>query len=404
MQLKIINAHILTPSGPIPDGSLLADNGKIVSVTPGNSDDGSRSSHSPGDQDAADTVIDARGQYLSPGFIDIHIHGGAGHDFMDNTVEAFLAIARLHAQHGTTSMTPTTLSSTQEHLLQTLDTYQQAHVLNDGGARFIGMHIEGPYFSMEQRGAQDPRYIRHPDPAEYEPIVQKYPFIRRWSIAPELEGAMAMGRYLVRHNILPTVAHTNAIDEDVFEAFANGYTHATHFYNAMSTVSRREAYRYAGAIEAGFLLDDMTVEIIADGRHLPASLLKLVYKIKGPDKIALITDAMRAAGTHVTSSILGRYDDGLTVLIEDEVAKMPDRSVFAGSVATADRLVRNMIRLAEVPLADAVKMVTATPARIMGVAGEKGSIVPGMDADLVLFDDDIRVSHTIIGGNIIFAS
>src|SRR5690349_20198644 len=178
MQLKIINAHILTPSGPIPNGSLLADNGKIISVTPGNNDDDGHGSHSPDGQDAADRIIDARGQYLSPDFIDIHIHGGGGHDFMDNTVEAFLAIARLHAQYGTTSMTPTTLSSTQDHLLQTLDTYGQAHVLNDKGARFIGMHIEGPYFSMEQRGAQDPRYIRNPDPAEYEPIVQKYPFIR----------------------------------------------------------------------------------------------------------------------------------------------------------------------------------------------------------------------------------
>jgi len=404
MQLKIINAHILTPSGPIPNGSLLADNGKIISVTPANNDDDSRGSHPGNDQRAADTVIDAKGRYLSPGFIDIHVHGGGGYDFMDNTVDAFLSIARLHAQHGATSMTPTTLSSTQSHLIQTLDTYEQAHVLNDKGAQFICMHIEGPYFAMEQRGAQDPRYIRNPDPAEYEPIIRKYPFVRRWSIAPELEGAIVMGRYLVKHKILPSLAHTNAIDEEVFEAFTNGYTLATHFYNAMSTVTRRDAFRYPGAIEAGLLLDDMSVEIIADGRHLPATLLKLVYKVKGPDKIALITDAMRAAGTQATSSILGRIDDGLEVLIEDGVAKLPDRTAFAGSVATTDRLVRNMIRLAEVPLADAIKMMTATPARIMGVADKKGSILPGMDADLVLFDDNIDISHTIINGNIVFQS
>ena len=391
MQLKIINARILTPSGLIPGGSLLVDKGKIVSITPGN------------DSSEAHTVIDAKGRYLSPGFIDIHVHGGSGHDFMDNTVEAFLEIARLHARTGTTSMTPTTLSSDQAGLLQTLDTYEQADALNHSGARFIGMHIEGPYFSMEQRGAQDPRYIRNPDPAEYEPIIKRYPFVRRWSIAPELEGAMAMGRYLSSRNVLPSVAHTNAIDEEVFEAFANGYTHATHFYNAMSTVSRREAFRYAGAIEAGFLLDGMTVEIIADGRHLPASLLQLVYKIKGPDKIALITDAMRAAGTNATSSILGRLNDGVEVLIEDDVAKLPDRTAFAGSVATCDRLVRNMVYLAGIPLADTIKMMTVTPARIAGVADKKGSITPGMDADLVLFDEDIHISHTIIDGNIVFS-
>ncbi|HVU58675.1 MAG TPA: N-acetylglucosamine-6-phosphate deacetylase [Puia sp.] len=401
MQLKIINAHILTPAGSIPSGALLVDKGKIISVSPGNNDHPGSGFNDP---TPADTIIDAKGQYLSPGFIDIHVHGGAGHDFMDNTVEAFLAIARLHAQHGATSMTPTTLSSGHADLLKTLDTYAEAHPLNHHGAQFIGMHIEGPYFSMEQRGAQDPRYIRNPDPAEYEPIIQKYPFVRRWSVAPELEGAMTMGRYLVQHNILPSLAHTNAIDEEVFEAFDNGYTLATHFYNAMSTVSRRNAFRYAGVIEAGLLLDDMSVEIIADGRHLPATLLKLVYKIKGPDKIALITDAMRAAGTRATSSILGRIGEGIEVLIEDDVAKLPDRTAFAGSIATADRLVRTMIQLADIPLKDAITMMTATPARIMGVADKKGAIRPGMDADLVLFDDNIDISHTIIGGNIVFQS
>jgi N-acetylglucosamine-6-phosphate deacetylase len=394
MQLKIINARIITPSGSIDKGSVLVDKGMIVAVIPNDAVEYSVTA-------PADKVIDAKGQYLSPGFIDIHVHGGGGHDFMDNTVEAFLAIARLHARHGTTSLTPTTLSSTQSNLVQTLDTYVQAHVQNSNGAQFIGMHIEGPYFAMEQRGAQDPRYIRNPDPAEYEPVVEKYPFIRRWSIAPELDGAIDMGRYLVRRNILPSLAHTNATDEEVFEAFDNGYTLATHFFNAMSTITRRDAYRRAGAIEAGLLLDDMSVELIADGRHLPATLLKLVYKVKGAGKIALITDAMRAAGTPVTSSILGRIGEGMEVLIEDEVAKLPDRTAFAGSVATSDRLVRNMVRMAGVPLADAVRMITATPARIMGVAEKKGSIRPGMDADLVLFDDNITISHTIINGNII---
>ena len=159
----------------------------------------------------------------------------------------------------------------------------------------------------------------------------------------------------------------------------------------MSGVTRRNAMRYAGVIESAFLLDELTVEIIADGVHLPPPLLKLVYKIKGADKIALITDAMRAAGMPEGESILGSMQNGLKVIIEDNVAKLPDRSSFAGSVATADRLVRNMITLAEVPLCDAVKMITATPAAIIGVYDKKGSLAAGKDADLVIFDDDIKI-------------
>jgi N-acetylglucosamine-6-phosphate deacetylase len=392
MQLKIINARVLTPFHLIEQGSVLVHEGRIIGIEQGHSDV------------AADEVIDAAGQYLAPGFIDIHVHGGGGYDFMDNTEEAFLEIARLHARFGTTAIAPTTLSCEQEDLLETLDTYEKAHALNKQGAAFIGMHIEGPYFSMEQRGAQDPRYIRAPVPAEYEAIIARYNFIKRWSAAPELAGAMTFGRYLKSKNILPAIAHTNAIDEDVFEAFANGYTHATHFYSCMSTVSRRNAFRYAGVVEAAYLLDDMTVELIADGKHLPASLLKLVYKIKGPDKIALITDAMRGAGMPPGPSVLGGNKNGQQVIIEDGVAKLPDRSAFAGSVATADLLVRNMVRMAGIPLPEAVQMMTASPARIMGIASQKGTLEKGKDADLVIFNEDIEVSRTIVGGRTVFTA
>jgi N-acetylglucosamine-6-phosphate deacetylase len=385
MQLKISNARIITPAGIIEQGTLLVDDGRIVSI-----EEGAISVK-------AMTEIDAGGQYVSPGFIDIHVHGGGGYDFMDNTVEAFLGIANLHARYGTTAINPTTLSCEQEDLLATLDTYQQAHALNTTGATFIGMHIEGPYFSMEQRGAQDPRYIRDPLPSEYEAIVGQYDFIKRWSAAPELPGAMAFGKFMRSRNVLPAIAHTNAIDEDVFEALKNGFTHATHFYSGMSVVSRRNAFRYAGVVEAAYLLDDMTVEIIADGKHLPATLLKLIYKIKGPDKIALITDAMRGAGMPEGPSILGGLKSGLPVIIEDGVAKLPDRTAFAGSVATADLLVRNMIRMADIPLLEAVQMMTATPARIMGIT-QKGRLETGKDADIIFFDENIQVSRTIIGG------
>jgi N-acetylglucosamine-6-phosphate deacetylase len=170
----------------------------------------------------------------------------------------------------------------------------------------------------------------------------------------------------------------------------------------MSMVRRINAYRYAGVVESAYLLDDMTVEIIADGCHLPASLLKLIYKIKGPGRIALITDSMRAAGLPEGDSILGSLKNGQKVIVEDGVAKMPDHTVFAGSVATADRLVRNMIKLADVPLVEAVRMMTGTPAEIIGVADRKGSLVKGKDADIVIFDDYIDIKATIIKGQTVY--
>ena len=390
--LKIINAKIITPYHIIDRGSILVMDGQIASVTEGLIENNEV------------PVIDAAGKYVSPGFIDIHVHGGGGHDFMDNTLDAFLEIAQLHARHGTTSFTPTTLSCEKRALLKTLSLYEEADALNGSGAQFTGLHIEGPYFSMNQRGAQDPRFIRLPDPEEYEEILKRSSIVKRWSAAPELKGAITFGKFLKSKGVLPSIAHTDAIYEEVLEAFENGYTHVTHLYSAMSGVTRRNAFRFAGVVESAFLLDDMTVEIIADGIHLPPALLKLVYKIKGPDKIALITDAMRAAGMPPGESILGDLDNGLKVIVEDGVAKLPDRSAFAGSVVTADKLVSNMITLAEVPLTDAIKMITSTPAAIMGVADRKGSLVVGKDADIVIFDQDIKIQHTIIGGKVVHSS
>jgi N-acetylglucosamine-6-phosphate deacetylase len=390
MQLKIINGQIITSNGILKGGSILIADGKIIEISDANID-------------APDAFeINAGGKYVSPGFIDIHLHGGGGHDFMDNTVEAFLGIARLHARHGTTAMLPTTLSCEKADLLQTLRIYDDANKLNINGSQFIGIHIEGPYFAMNQRGAQDPRYMRDPDPTEYKEILSASKSIKRWSAAPELKGAIDFGRYMVSHDVLPAIAHTDAIYEDVIEAFNNGYTLATHFYSAMSGVTRRNAFRYAGVIESAYLIDEMDVEIIADGIHLPAPLLKLVYKIKGPQKIALITDAMRAAGMPPGESILGSRKDGIKVIVEDEVAKMPDRNSFAGSVATFDRLVRNMVTLAGVPLIEAIRMASETPARIMKIADKKGSLKVGKDADIVIFDENIQIDTTIINGKIVY--
>lgn len=390
-KVKIHNGIILSPYRTIENGCVLIEDDKIIKVSDINIET----------EDYM--AIDAGGRYIAPGFIDIHLHGGGGHDFMDGTVEAYLGAAEAHAIHGTTAMVPTTVASRIEELKNTFSVYKEAKEINKRGSQFIGLHLEGPYFAMSQKGAMDPRYIKNPDSKEYEDILNSSKDIVRWSAAPELDGALEFARKLKKRGILPSIGHTDATSEQVEKAFECGFTHVTHLYSSMSTVMRINAYRYAGVIEAAYLMDGMTVEIIADGVHLPASLLKLVYKVKGSDSIALITDAMRAAGMPEGESIIGSLKDGQKVIVEEGVAKLMDRSSFAGSVATTDRLIRTMVNIADVPLVEAVKMASIIPAKIIGVQDLKGSIVADKDADIVIFDENINIYNTIIGGKTIYA-
>ncbi|MDK2880222.1 MAG: N-acetylglucosamine-6-phosphate deacetylase [Thermoanaerobacteraceae bacterium] len=400
MKLLIKNGNILTPFREITGGGLLIKGGVISEVLETEQDVCKAESNLMAAQEDS-KIIDAGGNYIAPGFIDIHTHGAGGHDFMDGTVEAILEAARAHMRHGTTSLVPTTLTSSLEDLFKTLDNFKKAGEYQDG-PELLGIHLEGPYFSMEQRGAQDPRFIKNPDREEYMKILDSSKDIIRWTVAPELEGALAMGRELKNRGVLPSIGHSNAIYEDVQRAFENGFTHVTHLYSGMSMVRRINAYRYAGVVESAFLIDDMTVEIIADGKHLPQSLLKLIYKIKGPDRICLVTDSMRAAGMPDGEYILGSLKSGQEAIVEEGVAKLPDRSAFAGSVATTDRLVKTMVEIAGVPLIDAVRMMTSTPARIIGVADRKGALVPGKDADIIVFDERINIKTVITRGTVRF--
>lgn len=382
----ILRGDLILEDRILKGGYVLVSNGVIVGVE----------ERTPEWENAI--LLDVGNNFVAPGFIDIHVHGGGGYDFMDGTTEAFLRVAELHARHGTTSMLPTTLTADLDGILHTIDTYRKSVPINSKGAAFLGLHLEGPYFSMAQRGAQDPRYIRDPQPDEYMQILQHADVIKRWSIAPEKKGAIELGRKLSEMGILPSMAHTDAIYEEAYEAWQNGFSLLTHFYSAMSGVTRKNAFRYAGVIEAGYLHDELDVEIIADGVHLPSPLLKLIMKVKGTEHVALITDAMRGAGMPEGTSILGNINSGMEVLVEDGVAKLPDRSAFAGSVATADRLIRTIMDLADVSLIDAVRMMTATPARIMKVDDKIGSIAPGKNADLIIFDDQINVKQVMLKG------
>lgn len=389
MKTAIINGRGITPGGIVEGQALVFDEGKILGLS--------------GSVPAGASVIDAEGRYVAPGFIDMHTHGAGGADFMDGTVEAYLTAARMHARHGTTLLFPTTLTSTNELLFESFSTYEKALALSGrDGAAFGGMHLEGPYFAPEMAGAQDPRYLRDPKPEDYIPILEATRHIARWSFAPERPGSPEFAAALSKRGIISSIGHTNATFADCDASFMSGCHLMTHFYSCMSTITRRNAYRYAGVIEYGYWQDGMDIEIIADGIHVPSDLLKLVLKIKGVDRIALVTDSMRAAGMPEGPSILGGLADGQEVIVEDGVAKLLDRSAFAGSVATTDRLVRTMVREGGVGILDAVKMVTANPARIMGLSAAKGSIAPGYDADIVIFDDNIDIYNTIIKGKEIY--
>lgn len=386
----IKNGRIITPSG-IHEGYVITEDGRIAETGTGSAPIGD-----------FDETIDADGNYVSPGFIDMHTHGAGGADFMDGTVAAYLTAARMHAKHGTTLLFPTTLTSSNEELFSSFDIYNDACRANSNGAQFGGLHLEGPYFSPDFAGAQDARYLRNPEPDDYNAIIERAGgIIRRWSFAPELPGSEAFAARLSELGILASIGHTGAVWEECDRAFKAGAHHLTHFFSCMSTITRKNCFRYAGVIEYGYYQDGMSIEVICDGIHVPESLLHLIMKIKGVDSIALVTDSMRAAGMPEGPSILGGLRDGQKVIVEDGVAKMPDRLAFAGSVATTDRLVRTMISDGGATLEEAVKMMTANPASMMGVSDKKGSIEKGKDADIVIFDENINIKKTIIKGKTI---
>ena len=389
MKTIIKNGRLITPDGII-DGYVLYEDGKITEIGTGDS------------MPQADEVIDAQGRYVSPGFIDIHTHGAGGADYMDGTLEAYLTAARMSARHGATLVYPTTLTSSNEVLFDTFDLYEQAVAANTEGAAFGGLHLEGPYFNPKQAGAQDPRYLRNPQPEDYLEILSRSNNIARWSFSPELDGAPEFAAELSKRGIIAAAGHTDATFEQCDEAFKNGCSLITHFYSCISTIIRKNSYRTAGVMEYGYYQDGMAVEIIADGHHVPSSLLHLIVKVKGVDNVILVTDSMRGAGMPEGPSILGGLADGQECIVENGVAKLLDGSGFAGSVCTTDRLVRTMITIGGCSLEQAVQMASLNPARVMGVADRKGSLEAGKDADIVIFGDNVEVFATIVSGRKVY--
>ena len=381
MLTQIINGKIHTPQGWLKNGSVIISDNKILEVS--NCDlpvVGAK-------------MVDARGMYIVPGGVEIHVHGGGGRDFMEGTEDAFRTAVDAHMQHGTTSIFPTLSSSSIPMIKAAAATTEKLMAEKD--SPILGLHLEGHYFNMKMAGGQIPEYIKNPDPNEYIPLLEETNCIKRWDASPELPGALQFGKYVKSKGILVSVAHTQAEFEDIKAGYDAGYTHATHFYNAMPGFHKKNEYKYEGTVESIYLMDDMTVEAIADGIHVPPTILRLIYKIKGVEKTALITDALACAASDSKVAFDPR------VIIEDGVCKLADRSALAGSIATMDRLIQTMTFQAEVPLFDVIRMISETPSKIMGVYDRKGSLERGKDADILLLDKDLNVAAVWAMGKLV---
>ena len=379
MLKQFVNGRILTPKGWLDGGSIITDGNRIRCVS--NID-----LHVVGAE-----IIDVNGGYIVPGGIDMHTHGGGGRDFIEGCEDAFREAVSAHLKHGTTSIYPTLSSSTIPTIEAACNVCEK--LMAEENSPVLGLHIEGSYINPKEAGAQNPVLIKAPVIYEYETLLSKYKCIKRWDEAPELPGSVRFIKTCNMHGVLTALTCTRATYKDVVEAHKAGMTHAAHFYNAMPVVYKEHEFKVPGTVESVYAMQDMTVEVIADGLHVPPVMLKVLHKIKGVERTALITDSLAYAASEGDVSAEPR------VIMEDGVCKLADRSALAGSIATMDTLIRTCIQKANIPMEDVFRMASETPAKIMGVFDRKGSIEEGKDADIIVFDRDINLTYVMQMGN-----
>ncbi len=369
-------------------GSLLLEDGRILGELPCNY------------EAEAEEVLDGTGLYACAGLIEMHTHGAGGYDFMDGTLEAYHNACETHLNRGVTSILPTTVAASREEYFRTLDAFRAAKAARKGRQCLLGMHFEGPYFPQQRAGGMDTRYITPPKRDAYLDMIEyAQGSIARWTAAPELPGADQFGVDCVKNNILPSIGHTDANVRDVRIAMEHGFCHVTHLYSDMSSITREKGFRVLGVLECAFAFDQLWVEIIADGCHLPPDLIRMVYQLIGPGRLQLCSDSIRPAGTNAKEVVVGSVESGVRGIIEDGVAKFMDRSAFYGSIHLGIELIQTMVEMACATLPDAIRMMTENPARLLHIQDRKGRLLPGYDADVVLFDDAFQTRYVFCGGN-----
>jgi N-acetylglucosamine-6-phosphate deacetylase len=387
----IKNGKIMTPQGTIEHGSILMEGSKIKAIGKANE------INFP----AGSMTIDALDKWVLPGFIDLHCHGGMGCDIMDGTLPDIVTIAKYHAGGGTTAFLATTASSSLKVILRALEAIRRARISRVDGAAIIGAHLEGPFFAYAKKGCHLPKYVRNPRPMEYNMMLEYADDIVSMTLAPELDGAEDLIKSLVHNGILVSIGHSDATYAQVVKAIELGASHVTHIYCAMSTIVKDGPARIIGVVESTLLLDNLTTEVIADGKHLPPELIKMVIKAKGPGKVCVVTDAMRGAGMPPGVYTFGPKD-GQEAIVQDGMAIMPDRTGYASGVVRMNDMIKTLIGSVGLSLADAVNMASIVPARIIRMDENMGSLEVGKDANLVIVDDNIDVHVTMVSGNIVY--
>jgi len=371
------NANIVTPN-ILKHGNVIVENEFITDIVDNNI------------LLDADEVIDCQGNYLCPGFVDIHNHGTVMGSFYTSNADEMEKASIFMAKHGTTAVLPTSLSSSYEDIMSFLKTIVNLKGKNKG-SKILGAHIESNYFNPKFVGAQNPEFIYSPKEKEYMSFYDTG-VVKRVDASPEIDGVLDMARNLSKRGVTMSIAHSGADYQDVLRAIDAGFTHITHIFNAISFLSNCYFYPKIGASEAALLQDEITVEAICDGKHIPPELIRLMHKVKGPEKIHAITDAIMAGAPGGHNKLWG-----CDILVEDGVGMLPDKSAFYGSVTTNDVELRVLVNKANLSLCEAVKMLTLTPAKVIG---EKniGAIAPGYYADINILDKDLNVIYTMING------